>query len=109
MVATTEVAQPSKKTQKASSYACHICDLNGHKTTNCPKFIEMQKMIHGKSMTIVEVQPIIKTQTVIVDVNVVDVNVTIRSKVIEEYCIYICTQCQTLANNASFGRMSLNF
>ncbi len=109
MVATTEVAQPSKKTQKASSYACHICDLNGHKTTDCPKFIEMQKMIHGKSMTIVEVQPIIKTQTVIVDVNVVDVNVTIRSKVIEEYCIYICTQCQTLANNASFGRMSLNF
>jgi len=33
---------------------------------------------------IVEVQPIVETQTVIADVNVVDVNVTTRSKVIEK-------------------------
>jgi len=49
-----------------------------------PKFAEMQKMFHGKSVTVVEVQLVAKTQIVIVDVNVVDVNVTTRSKVIEE-------------------------
>jgi hypothetical protein len=52
--------------------------------TNCPKFVEMQKMFHGKFVTIVEVQPIIETKIVIANVNVVDVNVTIRSKVNEE-------------------------
>jgi hypothetical protein len=83
-VATTKVAQLSQKTQKTSSYACHICGMNGHKMTNCPKFVEMQKMFHGKSMTVTKVQLIAETQTVIVDVNVVDVNVTTRSKVIEE-------------------------
>jgi hypothetical protein len=35
-------------------------------------------------MTITKVQPIVETQTVIVNVNVVDVNVTTRSKIIEE-------------------------
>jgi hypothetical protein len=35
-------------------------------------------------MTIVEVQAIVETQTIITYVNVVDVNVTTRSKVIEE-------------------------
>ncbi len=42
-------------------------------------------MFHGKSMTIAEVQLVAKTQTIIADVNVVDVNVTTRSKVIEEH------------------------
>ncbi len=36
-------------------------------------------------MTIIEVQPVVETQTVIVDVNVVDINVTTRSKMIEEH------------------------
>ncbi len=35
-------------------------------------------------MTIAKVQPIVETQTIIADVNVVDDNVTTRSKVIEE-------------------------
>ncbi len=35
------------KTQKTSSYACHIYGLNGHEMTDCPKFVEMQKMFHG--------------------------------------------------------------
>jgi hypothetical protein len=35
-------------------------------------------------VTITEVQPITKTQTVIANVNVVDVNVTTRSKVTKE-------------------------
>jgi len=37
-----------------------------------------------KSVTVVEVQLVIETQIVIVDVNMVDVNVTTRSKVIKE-------------------------
>jgi hypothetical protein len=41
-------------------------------------------MFHGKFVIVVEVQPIIETQTIIADVNVVDVNVTTRSKVIEK-------------------------
>jgi len=50
--------------------------LNGQKMIDCPKFIEMQKMFHGKSIIIVEVQPIVKILTI--DVNVMDVNVTTR-------------------------------
>jgi len=52
--------------------------------TYCPKFAEMQKMFHGKSMMVAKVQLIVETQTVIADVNVVDVNITTRSKVIKE-------------------------
>ncbi len=44
----------------------------------------MQKMFHGKSMIIAKVQPIVQTQIIITNVNVVDVNVTTRSNVIEE-------------------------
>jgi hypothetical protein len=51
--------------------------------TNCPKFAKMQKIFHGKSMIIVEVQLVTTTQIVIIDVNVVDVNVTTRSVVIK--------------------------
>jgi hypothetical protein len=53
--------------------------------TNCPKFAEMKKMFHGKSMTVTKVQHIVKTQIVIADVNVMDVNVTTRSKIIEKH------------------------
>ncbi len=83
-MATTKVTQPSQKAQKTSSYACHIYGLNGHKMIDCPKFVEMQKMFHGKSMIIAKVQPIVETQTVIIDVDVVNVNVTTRSKVTEK-------------------------
>jgi hypothetical protein len=41
MVAMIEVAQPSQKSHKTSSYGCHICGLNGHKMIDCPKFVEM--------------------------------------------------------------------
>jgi hypothetical protein len=51
----------------------------------CPKFVEVQKIFHGKFVIIAEVQPIAETQTIIIDVNVVDVNITIRSKEIEEH------------------------
>jgi hypothetical protein len=36
-------------------------------------------------MTVTKVQPIAKTQTIIVDVNVVDVNVITKIKVTEEH------------------------
>jgi hypothetical protein len=76
--------QPSQKPQKTSSYACRIYGLNGHKMISCPKFVEMLKMFHGKSMTIVEVQLVVEIEIVTTNVNVVDVDVIIRSKVIEE-------------------------
>ncbi len=60
-VAAIKPTQPSKKPQKTYSYACHICGLNGHKMIGCPKFIEMQKIFHGKSMTIAKVQLIVET------------------------------------------------
>jgi hypothetical protein len=44
----------------------------------------MQKMFHGKSMTVTEVQLVVETQTVITDVNVVYVNVTTKSKITKE-------------------------
>ncbi len=44
----------------------------------------MQKMFHGKSMAITEVQLVVETQIVTTYVNVVDVNVTIGSKVTEK-------------------------
>jgi len=83
-LAIIEASQPSQKTQKTSAYACHICGLNGHKMKKIRKFVEMHKMFHGKSITVVEVQPVAKTQTIIANMNVVDVNVTTRSKITQE-------------------------
>jgi hypothetical protein len=61
----------------------HLC-LNGNKMTICPKFIEMQKMFHGKFVIIIEVQLVVETQIITTHVNVVDVNVTTRGKIIEK-------------------------
>jgi len=52
--------------------------------TDCLKFVKMQKIFHGKSMVIVEVQLVAKTQTVTTDVNVVDITITTRSKLTKE-------------------------
>jgi len=41
-------------------------------------------MFHGKFMTIIELQQVAKTQAITIDVSVVDINVTTRSKVIEQ-------------------------
>ncbi len=84
MMATIEATQPSKKPQKTSSYAYHICGLNGHKMIDCRKFAKMYKMFHGKYVVVIEVQLVAQTQTITTNVNVVDVNVTTRSKVTEE-------------------------
>jgi uncharacterized protein YhfF len=42
-------------------------------------------MFHGKFVVIAEVQFVVKRQTIITNVNVVDVNVMTRNKVIEEH------------------------
>jgi hypothetical protein len=61
IMASTKATQPNQKPHKTYSYACHIYGLNGHKMIDCPKFVEMQKMFHGKSMVITEVQPVVET------------------------------------------------
>jgi len=52
---------------------------------DCPKFIEMHKIFHGKFMPISEVQHVVEIQKSITNVNVVDVNVTTGSKATEEH------------------------
>jgi hypothetical protein len=54
------------------------------KNDRLSKVYEMQKMFHEKFVTVVEVQPIVETQIVTIDVNVVDVNVITRSKATEK-------------------------
>jgi hypothetical protein len=41
IVGTKKVTQLSQKPHETSSYACHMCGLNGHKMIDCLKFIEM--------------------------------------------------------------------
>ncbi len=84
-MAAIEATQQSQKPQKTFSYACYIYGLNGHKMIDCPRFIEMQKMFHGKYVTIIKVQHVAKIKTFITEVNVVDVNVTTRNKANEEH------------------------
>jgi transposase len=42
-MATTKATQPSQKPQKTSSYACHICGLNGDRMTNRPKLLKCKR------------------------------------------------------------------
>jgi hypothetical protein len=65
-------------------YGCHICGLNGHKITNCPKFVEMQKMFQGKNASNLDKKMVSKVNIIIVNVNVIDVNVVIRSRITKE-------------------------
>jgi hypothetical protein len=51
---------------------------------DCPKFVKMHKMFHGKFVIITKVQLVVETQTITTNVNVMDVNVTTRNKVTEE-------------------------
>jgi hypothetical protein len=60
-MATIGATRPNQKPQKTSSYACHICGLNGHKMKNCPKFVEMQKMFREKYVVVIEVQHVVDT------------------------------------------------
>ncbi len=42
-------------------------------------------MFHGKFVIVTQVQHVVETQTIIAEVNVVDANVTTRSKVTKEH------------------------
>jgi hypothetical protein len=42
-------------------------------------------MFHGKYVTVTKIQLVVKIQTIIIDVNVLDVNATTKSKAIEEH------------------------
>jgi hypothetical protein len=44
---TTYATQPSQKPQKTSSYACHICGLNGHKMIDCPSLLKCRRCFMG--------------------------------------------------------------
>jgi hypothetical protein len=59
-----KATQHSQKPLKTSSYACHICGLNGHKMIDWPKYTKLQKMFHGKYVTIGEIQPIAEIKTI---------------------------------------------
>jgi hypothetical protein len=52
-MAIIEASQPSQKPHNTFSYACHIYGSNGHKMIDCPKFVEMQKLFHGKYVAVV--------------------------------------------------------
>jgi len=75
--------QPQKG-QKNSVYACHIYGLNGHKMTDCPKFAKMQKMFQGKNASNLEGKAIVEVKTITTNVNVIDVNVVTRSRIIKK-------------------------
>jgi hypothetical protein len=48
--------------------------------TNCPKFVEMQKIFQEKITSSLEGKVVAKVKTIIVDVNVVDINVVTKTK-----------------------------
>ncbi len=80
----TKATTHNFKIQNNGSYACHICGLNGHKMTNYPKFAQMQKMFQGKNAETIGGKSVINVKTITTIVNVVDVNVATKSKIIEK-------------------------
>jgi hypothetical protein len=66
------------------NYACHVCGILGHKLTNCPKFCKMKTMFKDKGGKTTKNKPIGKVKITNASVNMVDVHVTIQSKVKEE-------------------------
>jgi hypothetical protein len=53
---------------------------------DCPKFVEMQKMFRGKNASSLDGKITTKVKIIIADVNLVDVNVVTRSKIIKDQC-----------------------
>jgi hypothetical protein len=84
-VATTWATYQTQKGQKNSSYACHICGLNGHKMADCPKFVKMQKNFQLKNnASSSKGKAIVEVNIIIADVNVIDVNVATKSKITKD-------------------------
>ncbi len=63
-------------------------------------------MFHGKSMVVPKVQLVAKRQTIITYVNVVDVIVTTRSKVIEEH-VFKDKEPRKTKNAANWGKKNI--
>jgi hypothetical protein len=51
---------------------------------NYPRFAKMQKMFQGKNASSLKVKMTIEVKIINVDVNVINVNVVTRSKIIED-------------------------
>jgi hypothetical protein len=52
--------------------------------TNCPEFAKMQKMFQGKNASNLQGKAIDKVKIVTTNVNVIDVNVATRSRIIKK-------------------------
>ncbi len=52
--------------------------------TNCPKFAKMQKMFQVKNASSSKGKIIVEVKTIIANVNVVDVNLTTRSRITKD-------------------------
>jgi hypothetical protein len=52
--------------------------------TNCPKFVEMQKMFQRKNAPSLDGKVVVDVKIVTININVVDVNVATKSRIIEE-------------------------
>ncbi len=72
------------KPSRPLNYVCHVCGILGHKLTNFLKFSEMQTMYKDKGNKNTKNKPIGKVKVTNALVNMVDVHVTIRNKVIEK-------------------------
>ncbi len=51
---------------------------------DCPKFVEMKKMFQGKNASNSKWKAIVEVKTITADVNVKDINVISKAKIIEE-------------------------
>jgi hypothetical protein len=84
IITTMEATIQTQKVQNNCSYACHICGLNGHKMTYCPKFAVMQKIFQGKNASTLDGKVVVNVKIITANVNVVDANVVTKIKIIEE-------------------------
>jgi hypothetical protein len=78
--ATTQVGKPPR----LLTYLCHICGIVKHNLINCQKFDKMQTMFKDKGGKITKNKHIVEVKMVNALVNMVDVHITIQSKVIEK-------------------------
>jgi len=76
--ATAQVGKPPR----LLNYPCRIYGIVGHKLMNYPRFGEMQNMFKDKGST--KSKPVVEVKMVTASINMVDVNVTTRSKTSEE-------------------------
>ncbi len=83
-IVVTNVPIQIQKVQKNDSYACHIYALNGHKMTDCPKFVDMQKMFQGKNASNSNGKMLVDVKILTAIVNAIDVNVPTQSKIIKK-------------------------